>query len=998
MKPASLRWIAALCALLLQSCGGGGGGGAGGNPPPPPPPSNSLIGLTAGHGENVGILIFGLTEQADQGMELLTLAAQILEAGLLTRQTFSCAVNGTVELTAIDANSDGSLDAGDTVTVTYVNCGSSVSGTLRLAVTAVAFAAGEISSLDGTMTVDLEFASSPTIVLDVTGTLAYRASADSLSWLGTGLAVTIAGGNQSEGLISGRVAKTLAARTFDYTVTLSGTVDSDLLQGRFSFDTAPPLTGEFGWWPQAGRVTARGGNNSTITYRTGNWVQGGAVYEVDADGNGVVDGGSIGVDWQDIAIGILFGVDGEDAIQPPNPPPSLLGRRIVLDSRGEDLQVDAARGRIYVTLPDRNELVVFSAQTLEVIQRVHISSRPTGLSLSADGEELFVGLGASGAIGIVDPDSFAISTIFIATELGSSQVHNVVETSPGVLYAGTGIANADGRIVRVDRASGTVTPVASMPPSRDEIELLADPARAVLYAGDGRTGINGHVHKFDVASAQTPQLLVTTPGSLHTHRLSLDPAGERLYVSDGQVLRTSDFSLVGQVTQGTPWASDNGVDLLVANGQGTWGATLTMYSTADLHVVDTLDSDCMLGQEFGDPIRRVHRLAPSPVDGQWLLLGGNILCGVDLNNPGVPPGTGQPPPPPPPLPTVNVQSFPVMSPSGTIFDYEYDAFRNRVYATVQTAGELVTMDAATHQVIAREVLGNRPRGLALSPDGSTLAIMFFDNGNIGFKDVASGQIEMRDLTSLLGTTAGNDVAWINNDIVFASADPPCCEAGSHVVRVSRSDPLAARRSAGGVAIFGRQDLTASPDGQFLYLMQSFNALHKLDLGAPDEPMVQSYQAPDVGVPFATPLGHVAPSPDGQRLAFSNGNIVRVSDFIQVGQSAAGAALYSPDGGSLYHANGPDFIDRYDPATLAPTLRYVGGCTQTPSRLQSNATGNVVMGQAQLHVCFTHLDLPVAGLQQLAIHSAYACDTGCLRRQYFRKSALGRWGWARPELH
>ena len=162
----------------------------------------------------------------------------------------------------------------------------------------------------------------------------------------------------------------------------------------------------------------------------------------------------------------------------------------------------------------------------------------------------------------------------------------------------------------------------------------------------------------------------------------------------------------------------------------------------------------------------------SPVNGQWLILGEEVLCVVDVLNPHVAPGTGEPGVPPEPLPTTTITAASARW-SNTMFDAEYDDVRKRLYVTLYSAQELVTVDAENFVILERQAIGHTARGLDLSPDASTLAIMFSDNGHVAFKDLDSGVIETQDISALLGTEDGFDVQWLTDDILFASANPEC---------------------------------------------------------------------------------------------------------------------------------------------------------------------------------------------------------------------------------
>jgi len=190
---------------------------------------------------------------------------------------------------------------------------------------------------------------------------------------------------------------------------------------------------------------------------------------------------------------------------------------------------------------------VFSATTLEVVRRVDLASRPAGVSVSADGSEIFVGLAGAGAIAILDADTFAESRIFVGAELGTSETYQVVETAPGILYVSTGLDLADGRVARVDRGTGVITPISTT--GFAEIELLADPAHRALFVGDGLQAQAPTVRKVDARNAASPLLLSSTQEPIDpTYRMSLDPAGARLYLAGGLVLATRDFSPERRIT------------------------------------------------------------------------------------------------------------------------------------------------------------------------------------------------------------------------------------------------------------------------------------------------------------------------------------------------------------------------------------------------------------------------------------------------------------------
>jgi hypothetical protein len=980
-----------IVACLLQSCGGGGGsgvgdgGGGGGNsggnplPPPPPPTASELLPLLANGAEFYAELSFLPAEDAYFAMFVLSLAAQMLVDNQLETLDFQCNESGAVSLSADDLNGNGSFNPGDAVVVTYTACNGSISGTYALDVSQAGIVAGVINSLAGDLAFDIAFLRSSSATLSGSGDIFFTADATSLNWLGTDFRVTFSDGVNDESLLDARIQK-IFNQDDSYSFAFSGKVESDILGGHFFVDSDPQFQGIEGQWPTSGELTIVGRNNSEIRYRRGPQTDV-LLYEVDANGDGIIDDLAANVDWDRISSGYVFGISDDSSVPLPSTGPDLVGRRIALAAPAKDLAVNTSRGHIYVTIPSQHEVLVFSAATLEVVRRINVQSRPSGLSLSADGTEIFVGLAAAGSIAVLNADTFAETRIFVAPALESSKVYKVVETSPGILYVSTGIPNAEGRIARVDRGTGVVTPVATN--AFAEIELLADHVRGALYVADGFQAQAPTVRKLDPNTAGTPLVVSETQAATNqATRLSLDPTGSRLYLASGHVLDTSDFSRIGRISPGVPWASDNGTEIIVASGE----RNLHVHSATTLREIDSLETDCWRSPEGGADFRSAQRLMPSPVNGQWLMLGEQVLCVVDFLNPDVPPGTSEPGVLPEPLPVTIVTSRSVNW-GNTIFDAEYDDARKRLYISLFSVQELITVDAESVQILSREPLGHTARGLDLSPDGSTLAIVFNDDGHIAFKDLESGEIETRDISALLGTPAGYDVAWLNDDILFVSADPPCCEEpfNAYLARVSRSDPNADRRSAGGASNLWRAELAISPDGSSLFLSRG-QEIRKVDLAQPGEPIVRSYTLDSSDITSGD-FFHPRISPDGGQIAYSNGKILRTSDHFQAGEIRFGKSIYSPDGTTLYGSAG-SLIDRYDAVTFKAIdrLEPSGNCG-APWQLLSTADGTELINASQSRVCFYKLNEPVSTAVKARAHDSYVCGAACMMRNYRNKAAV-----------
>jgi len=987
MTLVSLRTSATLLvAFTLLSCGGGGDDG-GNNPPPPPPPPSGLALLDDNVAEPAAETSFYSAEDAHYAMLLLTQAAQDLQRNQLDPLPYDCSQGGTVTLSANDSNDNELLGSGDRVVITWDNCNLSASGSYALEVVDADFSSGTVTALSGEFSMDIVYHTGAEPTLSGTGAMDFTADTDELNWLATDFRVDWIDRTNRESLVEARIQSIIDVNS-GYSFAFSGTVESDAVGGAFDVATGSSFQGQGGQWPSIGVLTATGRDDSTISYLA----DGGSPFasiEVDADGNGVIDDLAYGLEWGEISSGVAFGIFGDPDVPTPPTGPDLIGRRIPLGGTAKDLAVNASRGHAYVTIPERHELLVFSLSTLEVLRRVHLASKPAGLSVSPDGDEIFVGLSAAGAIAILDADSFAETRIFVASELESSAVYKVVETEPGILYVSTGIPNSVGRIARVDRNAGTITPITTT--AFAEIELAADPSRKVLFVSDGAPADEPTFRKLDASIPATPNLqsFVITTGSEQMDRLSLSPTGNIMYTASGHVFDVLDLGVFGHITRGVPAASNNGTEALVAFGE----RDLVIHSSATLQELDRLETNCWApidAPDHGNTFGQVQRLAQSSVNGQWLLLGEEVLCVVDLLNPDVPPGTGEPGVPPELLPTVTMTTASVNW-GNTISDVEYDDVRKRLYVSLFSAQELVIVDAENFTVLGREALGHTARGLDLSPDGSTLAIMFHDNGHIAFKDITSGTIETQDISDLLGTVNGYDVQWLDDDILFASADPECCEEpfDAFLVRVSRSDPDASRRSAGGVGELWTAELAISPDRNNLFLSRGPYELHKLDLTQVGEPIVRTHIEEPGGL---TSGGFTEPnvSPDGLHITFDNRQILNTSDLFQVGQvDGHSGARFAADGATIYSTTG-NFIDRHDPTTYQAYERMEpSGSCGSAWKFLGSADGTRLITVDQTRACFWLLDQPVVASMKLKAHDPYVCGAACMLRKVRKEAGFAR---------
>lgn len=307
---------------------------------------------------------------------------------------------------------------------------------------------------------------------------------------------------------------------------------------------------------------------------------------------------------------------------------------IPLDDEGFDMEYDAARDRLYVSIPNRNEIVVISGSTSQVVNRIRldtaalrralgdsvsdvvVGTRPHGIDISLDGSLLFVALNETSAVAYVDLETLAVSQVVIGAELGDSRTWDVIEGKPNRVFASANPSSSGfAYIAMIKRDEGNAASrVAGERIIRARPTFAASPDGQFLYVGEGFSP--NSLYKLDLSSDAAPIVLEDVHGSVSgTDQLGVSPDGGLIYLGSGQVLQTSDFVQIGLVDSGVPRVSADGSQVYVAKLPGS----VEVFETDFFTKLDTVDLPCALNN------LRAFSLVN---DGEgFLVLGDNVVCG-----------------------------------------------------------------------------------------------------------------------------------------------------------------------------------------------------------------------------------------------------------------------------------------------------------------------------------------------------------------------------------
>lgn len=317
------------------------------------------------------------------------------------------------------------------------------------------------------------------------------------------------------------------------------------------------------------------------------------------------------------------GSGGGDPVEPPPMATDVTATVVELPAAGFDLVEDPARNRLYISLPTENEVAVIATDTLEIIERIPVGSLPRGLDLSSNGQTLYIALGGAGAVAYLDIDSGMVQQIVVAEELGDPGTFDVVEARPGEIFVSANRFDF-AYLVKINRNTGnSVSRVADERFTNSRPELAVGDAGKFLYVGQGFSP--NSLYKLDLDDPEAPVVAEDEHGSIWgTDRLQVLPAGDRIVLRSGQVLRTSNLTQAAEISFGLPEANSSGSLIFMARFEERYRAVgfvrVLAYETDFYREISEITNDC--------PVEQLDRLDLRFDEQAFYLLGGAVLCEI----------------------------------------------------------------------------------------------------------------------------------------------------------------------------------------------------------------------------------------------------------------------------------------------------------------------------------------------------------------------------------
>lgn len=240
-----------------------------------------------------------------------------------------------------------------------------------------------------------------------------------------------------------------------------------------------------------------------------------------------------------------------------------------LGSIGFDAALHEARNQIYVSIPGRKEIAVISLAELRIVDRLLMPGTPYGIDVSIDGTRLFAALHGSNAVAIVEIEQRAVRSFALGASTGHPTTYDVVEGEPDRLFVSANpYSGGFAYIAQVFLDQGPVaSTVAGGEIIRAHPVLARSPDQLFVYVGEGFSP--NSLYKLSLQDPDASIVLQDDHGSVGgTYNLTINPAGTRIALGNGQVLRTGSFIEEGRVSEGRSVASNFTDTLFVAGSNG----------------------------------------------------------------------------------------------------------------------------------------------------------------------------------------------------------------------------------------------------------------------------------------------------------------------------------------------------------------------------------------------------------------------------------------------
>lgn len=208
---------------------------------------------------------------------------------------------------------------------------------------------------------------------------------------------------------------------------------------------------------------------------------------------------------------------------------------VKLFGEGYDTELDSVNQRLFVSIPERQEIAVIDLGSLELVQRISTPGKPRGMSISLDGTRLFVALYEANSVLVMQLNDLSMQTIALGTATGAPYTNDVVEAQEGRLIVTTGSSSRSRAVQVMLGTPNTVSRIASDRAIQTSPTVVAGPNGDFAYIFDFG------IYKLDLSDPDAP-IIEFSPAAGSGADMLLNADGTLLALGDGEVLQTGPMT------------------------------------------------------------------------------------------------------------------------------------------------------------------------------------------------------------------------------------------------------------------------------------------------------------------------------------------------------------------------------------------------------------------------------------------------------------------------
>tara|TARA_R110002073_G_scaffold75945_1_gene185036 strand:+ start:3065 stop:6316 length:3252 start_codon:yes stop_codon:yes gene_type:complete len=288
---------------------------------------------------------------------------------------------------------------------------------------------------------------------------------------------------------------------------------------------------------------------------------------------------------------------------------------------------------------------------------------------------------------------------------------------------------------------------------------------------------------------------------------------------------------------------------------------------------------------------------------------------------------------------------------GAGVDMEYKASTRKLYVSVPSLQQVSEIDVESEALSETYPVGGNAYRIDLSADGETIYTTLYNQGDIAYLQLATGNVETVDISTELGDDRVWDIAEVSPDRVIVSSNPGS-NGFAYIVEVNRDQGNLAARVASERIIRASPEFAVAQDGSAVYVGSGFspNSLYKLDATMSEMPIVLEDKHGEV-----SGTSHITLNSDSTLIYLASGQVLSTATFNQVAKFNSGYSWLSQDERSLYIADGElDAVGIYDAETTKKVGRKAFGCEVSSIQALQEIPGAGIAIVGDALVCFTQV--------------------------------------------